>query len=384
MSVHREGIVRIPGREPAGLTKRERVDRAIRFEAVDRVPLCGGYIMVDRYLAALAGCSLDQFWSDKVKWAVEAYHRMDVDMICQLCLPSSPDQFRGGYSLDAEKSGRSPESIVEDVARCDHRRPLEDLDLDALEEGWVRRHDEMQALCGDIVWLDGFPFSPLPFWHYETYGYEAFFSFLLLYEEEAHRYAEYQSVRQHAINARYAKVLKREGWPFLYFGDDIATTRSLLVSPRYLARHYWPFVHHAMEPFREADVDVVWHCDGNLTDVIPQMIQCGLTGFQGGQAEAGMIFEDLAFTRVRGGRLPIMFGALSVTTELPRDYRTVTAAVEHQIDVCARRGGGHLLFMTNTACPDCPLENILGAYEHAREYSRGRYHGLAPRQGTAT
>ena len=29
------------------LTKRERVERAIRFEAVDRVPLCGGYIMVE-------------------------------------------------------------------------------------------------------------------------------------------------------------------------------------------------------------------------------------------------------------------------------------------------------------------------------------------------
>jgi len=50
-----------------------------------------------------------------------------------------------------------------------------------------------------------------------------------------------------------------------------------------------------------------------------------------------MIFEELAFMRVHGGRLPIMFGALSVTTELPRDYETVTAAVEHQIDICAKR-----------------------------------------------
>jgi len=357
------------------VTKRERVQRAIRFEPVDRVPLCGGYIMVDRYLAALAGCSLEQFWKDKVKWAVEAYHALDMDMICQLCLPSSPDQFRGGYSLDADKPGSTPETVVADFQKVDYRHPLSGLDLDALEEGWVTRHDDMQRLCGDMVWLDGFPFSPLPFWFYEGYGYETYLSFLLLYEEEAHRYAEYQSVRQRAISARYAKVMKREGWPFLYFGDDIATTRSLLVSPGYLSRHYWPFVRHAMEPFREENVDVVWHCDGNLTAVIPEMIQCGLTGFQGGQREAGMIFEELAFTRVHGGRLPIMFGALSVTTELPRDYATVTSAVEHQVDVCAGRGGGHILFMTNTACPDCPLENIVGAYEHARSYSRGKYAG---------
>jgi len=357
------------------LTKRERVERAVRFEAVDRVPLCGGYIMVDKYLAALAGCSLAQFWKDNVKWAIEAYHRMDLDMICQLCLPSSPDQFRGCYNLEADKREQTPEQIRDDFQKLDYNNPLENLDLDALEEGWVTSHNEMQRLCGDMVWQDGFPLSPLPFWHYGQYGYEAFLSFLLLYEDEAHHYAEYQAVRQRAINQRYARVLKREDWPFLYFGDDIATTRSLFVSPEYLLEHYWPFAQHAMEPFREAEVDIVWHCDGNLTTVIPQMIQCGLTGFQGGQREAGMIFEELAARRVHGGRLPIMFGALSVTTELPLDYETVMGAVEHQIDTCAKRGGGHILFMTNTACPDCPLENIIGAYEHAREYSKGKYMG---------
>jgi hypothetical protein len=357
------------------LTKRERVERAIRFEAVDRVPLCGGYIMVDKYLAALAGCSLEQFWKDKVKWAIEAYHKLDMDMICQLCLPSSPDQFRGSYSLEADKSDKTPEDVLSDFQKIDYGAPLKDLNLDAWEEAWVTGHNDMQRLCGEMVWLEGFPLSPLPFWHYGTYGYEAFLSFLLLYEEDVHRYAEYQALRQRAINERCAAILKREGWPFLYFGDDIATTRSLFVSPDYLDKHYWPFAQYAMEPFRRENVNVVWHCDGNLTAVIPQMIQCGLTGFQGGQQEAGMIFEKLANTRVHGGRLPIMFGALSVTTELPRDYATVTAAVEHQIDVCAKRGGGHILFMTNTACPDCPLENIIGAYEHARQYSQGKYVG---------
>lgn len=357
------------------LSKKERVQRAIRFEAVDHVPLCGGYIMVDTYLAALAGCSLEQFWQDKVKWAIEAYHKLDLDMICQLCLPTSPEQFRGGYSLDHDKAGRTPEDVLHDFQQIDYAHPLKDLDLDAYEENWVNDYDRMQALCGDLVWLPGFALSPLPFWHYFEYGYEAYLSFLLLYEYEVLRYAEYQSIRQRVINERYAKIMKREGWPFLYMGDDIATTRSLFVSPDYLDTHYWPFVKDAMAPLREAQVDIVWHCDGNLTAVVPRMIECGLTGFQGGQRESGMIFEELAQTRVYGGRLPIMFGALSVTVELPKDYATVTAAVEQQIDVCASRGGGHILFMTNTACPDCPLENIIGAYEHAREYSTGKYSG---------
>lgn len=357
------------------LTKRERIEKAIRFEAVDRVPLCGGYIMVDRYLAALAGCSLEQFWNDKEKWAVEAYHRMDMDMICQLCLPSSPDQFRGGYSLDGDKPGKTPKDILSDFQKTDYGNPLKDLDFDLVDEQVVEKHNEMQKLCGDMVWIEGFNICPLPFWFYTTYGYEAFFSFLLLYEEEVHRYAEYQSIRQRAINECYAKIIKREGWPFLYLGDDIANTRNLFVSPDYLEKHYWPFARYAMEPFREKSVNIVWHCDGNLTAVIPRMIECGLTGFQGGQREAGMIFEELASTRVYGGRLPIMFGAMSVTTELPKNYDTAIRAVEHQIDTCAKRGGGHIMFMTNTACPDCPLENIIGAYEHAREYSKGKYKG---------
>ena len=317
------------------MTKRERIEKAIRFEAVDRVPLCGGYIMVDRYLAALAGCSLEQFWRDKVRWAIEAYRRMEVDAICQLCLPSSPEQFRGGYSLDADK-GKTHEDILKDFRNVDGDNPLEDLDLDAREEAWVDRHDQMQKLCGDMVWIDGFPVSPLPFWHYGTYGYEAYLSFLSLYRDVVYCYAEYQSIRQRAINERYARVVKREGWPFVYLGDDIARTRDLFVSPAYLDENYWPFVHYAMEPFRQEGVPVVWHCDGNLAAVIPQMIECGLTGFQGGQSEAGMVFEELAVLPVYGGRRPLMFGALSVSVELPKDFNTVTTAVEHQIDTCAR------------------------------------------------
>ena len=361
------------------MTRRERVEKAIRFEAVDRVPLCGGYIMVDRYLAALAGCSLEQFWKDKVKWAIEAYQKMDLDAICQLCLPTSPEQFRGGFSLDADK-GKTHEDILADFQGLDYDNPLEDLDLDAMEEEWVSYHDRMQGLCGDMVWIDGFRTKPLSFWHYSVYGYEAYLSFLLLYEEDVHRYAGYQSIRQHAISERYARVMKREGWLFLYMGDDMASTHNLFASPDYLDRNYWPFAFHAMEPFRQEGVHVVWHCDGNLTQVVPRMIECGLTGFQGGQREAGMVFEELAFMPVYKGRLPIMFGALSVSRELPKDFDTVTAAVEHQIDTCAKRGGGHILFMTNTAGPDIPLENIIGAYEHAREYSKGKYLGAGRSQ----
>ena len=359
------------------MTRRERLEKAIRFEAVDRVPLCGGYIMIDTYLAALAGCSLDQFWKDKQAWAVEAYRKMGMDAVCQLCLPESPDQFRGGYYLDADKTDVTIEDVLNDYQGFDYDNPLKDLDLDALEEKRVTKHRRMQALCGDMVWLDmSGPVGPgMPWWHYTDYGYDAFFSFLALHEDVVRRYAEYQSVRSRAINERFAAVYKREGWLFAYGSPDIASTRRLFVSPKYLDRNYWPYLRYAMEPLRREGIDVIWHCDGSLSTVIHRMIECGCTGFQGGQREAGMIFEELAQTRVFGGRLPIMFGAMSVTIELPKDYDTVTAAMKHQIDTCARRGGGHIMFMTNTAIPGIPLENIIGAYEYAREYSKGKYVG---------
>ena len=43
-----------------------------------------------------------------------------------------------------------------------------------------------------------------------------------------------------------------------------------------------------VQPFLDAGVTLIWHCDGNLSQMVPRLLDCGLKGFQGFQYEDGI------------------------------------------------------------------------------------------------
>ena len=97
--------------------------------------------------------------------------------------------------------------------------------------------------------------------------------------------------------------------------------------------------------------------------MIDPLIAAGVRGFQGFQSECGVHLEDIVQKRTRDGEPLLIFGPLSVTTELPVwSPKQVAAAVESAIETC--RGKASLvLFTANTINPDIPLDNVFAMSE---------------------
>jgi len=62
---------------------------------------------------------------------------------------------------------------------------------------------------------------------------------------------------------------------------------------------------------------MIWHCDGNLMDMVPRLLEVGIRGFQGFQYEDGMDYEKICRMKDREGRDLIIIAGVSVTRTLP-------------------------------------------------------------------
>ncbi|MBT3274633.1 MAG: hypothetical protein HN368_15860, partial [Spirochaetales bacterium] len=141
-------------------------------------------------------------------------------------------------------------------------------------------------------------------------------------------------------------------------GEDICTQRGPMISPDFLEKYYKPQLAYGLEPLLEVGCQPVWHCDGDVRQLLDMLIDAGVCGLQGFQPECGMHLEELVKLRAKSGNKLVIFGPLAVTTELPVcTPQEIEKKVRNAIAVC--EGKAHLaLFTSNTINPDVPLENI--------------------------
>jgi hypothetical protein len=82
-----------------------------------------------------------------------------------------------------------------------------------------------------------------------------------------------------AYNLRQAKIrlesLEDPG-RIVYFGDDLGMQTSLAMSPAKWRKYLKPCYAQIYQPFREAGHYVYMHTDGHITEIIPDLVDCGV------------------------------------------------------------------------------------------------------------
>jgi hypothetical protein len=217
-------------------------------------------------------------------------------------------------------------------------------------------------------------FFAFPHLRYGTYGYADYFMAVALYPEVMERDFALQADLAERRNATSARAIVEGRLPRVVRCDhDMADSRGTLIDPRVLDRTWFPHFSRSIRPLLDAGIRLLWHCDGNLMQMVPRLIEAGIAGFQGFQYEDGMDYERICrMTDRQGGPLMIWAG-VSVTRTLPRGTPDDVAAELKWLVRCGPKVG-LCLGASSSICPGVPRANLQALFEglkYYREHGRG-------------
>lgn len=109
--------------------------------------------------------------------------------------------------------------------------------------------------------------------------------------------------------AEFIQRLAEAGADGILLGDDIAYRRSVTVRPAALRQSYFPYLTVLVDACQRAGLPVVFHSDGNLWEVLDDLLATGINGLQGLEPAAGM---SLAGVRAKAGPELCLWGNVDV------------------------------------------------------------------------
>ncbi|HHW44899.1 MAG TPA: hypothetical protein GXX25_14055 [Desulfotomaculum sp.] len=292
---------------------KERVALAIAHRVPDRVPR-GELYIDDAVVRRLLGCPAVGFEERR-----EFARRLELDIICL-----SPV-----YPLEAAGGGMPPAAAV----------AWPDLDR------WVRQTDLFV-----FVLLEG-AFG----WGCRLWGYERFFCAVA---RESTELADLICMVE-KYNLELVERAAGMGAMGVLIADDMAYRRGPVAHPAVLRRHFFPSLVRQVSRAAALGVPVFFHSDGNLNDLLEDIVQTGFHGLQCLEPAAGMDIGRIK--RLYGDRLCLWGNLDPEELILPRSPRELQQKV-HSLLAAAAPGGGFIFGTCSGLIDGMRVENILAAY----------------------
>ena len=215
----------------------------------------------------------------------------------------------------------SPEAVVEHMEKFvfpQLRQAATESDEDARVKQIIDHERALQELFGPDILKVPYGNISFPGFGYGTYGYVNYFSAYALYPDVIEKCFSLHADRSVLANRAVARAYEEGNLPPLNRLDcDMADSRGTLASIDSLDKIWFPHFARSLEPMLKTDVKMIWHCDGNLMEMVPRLLDCGLKGFQGFQYEDGMDYERICKMKSRDGEDLVIIGGVSVTRTLP-------------------------------------------------------------------
>ena len=358
----------------------------LALDTLHRVPTTGipiglVHIMEHSVIEHLAGAVQGSYVKDPHGVYVRMLERVGVCMIDQYLAENPLSMASHGYHAGSQVGAPigavvcdgmvidSPEAVAEHIERFAipiFQNMTRDFNFAAVETAVVRSEQKDQQRLGANILKTGYGQLSFPRLGYTQYGYENYFMAFALYPDVMGRlfaaHADYYEKHNRAVVSGFVKA----GLPLYHRLDhDMADSRGLLTGLHALEKHWLPCFERAIRPAVDAGFTLLWHCDGNLMELLPLLLECGLKGFQGFQYEDGMDYVKICAMRDD----LIIEAGVSVTRELPSG---MPLDVKRQVDFLVEHGPKTGLFLqfSSSCVPGTPLANIEAAVEAMQYYRR--------------
>ncbi|HEX9116426.1 MAG TPA: uroporphyrinogen decarboxylase family protein, partial [Anaerolineae bacterium] len=161
--------------------------------------------------------------------------------------------------------------------------------------------------------------------------------------------------------------LAAAGIDALVIHDDQGSGTSTFIAPRMFRRHVLPHLRRQIQALA-TKVPVILHSCGNINGILPDLIDCGISGLNNLQRSAGM---DLAAVKAAYGRRLCLIGNVDATNVMPyASPAEVEAAVKDCLAVAAP-GGAYVLATDHSFHGGIPPANVAAFV--AAGHRHGRY-----------
>lgn len=96
------------------------------------------------------------------------------------------------------------------------------------------------------------------------------------------------------INLKLAQEVRARGVEIVYTGDDYASTRGPLMSPRHFRKLFYPGLKRVVQGYKELGLYVIKHTDGNLWPILDMIVDSGIACLDPIDPQAGMDITQVA------------------------------------------------------------------------------------------
>lgn len=337
-----------------------RVRAAMRHEEGDRVPIwdyMDNNAVMEHFKQP--GDTYDEAM-------VRVYHGLGIDFCRGYGRSySETDDGRENAEHTSKVSGRTewrtkfPIETLEDLKNYNYR-----LITDADCAKWLEHVQAAQARLAPLSYYvpgAGVGFDEV----YSGMTGPAFFSYAL-YDAPKDVAALLEKTNYNAVKIAETAAKAKPG-PIYFTWSDIAYKNRLLFSPKVMRELFIPMLRRVCEPLKNAGLTVIFHSDGDVSEILDEMVDAGIDGLNPIEPLAGM---DIGAIRKRYGKRLILVGNLDCSQLLPLGSPDeIRSAVKETLRV-AGKGGGLFIGSSSEIVPATPLENVLAFYEACREYGK--------------
>ena len=340
----------------------ERIYAAIEHRPVDKVPK-GELGISDELMLELTGHE-----SVSLQTVIDASNRLNMDMVNRWCAGTEEKTLRteenGNYiTVDQWGSVRRRtayndeiiEVVLKDVEDTDKIQfpPMSAYDSackmiqDYREKSDLFVMAQTEGVLTPMTWL---------------YGFEDFMMYTCTDPDIIQKFAC-------ELADHYAELACRlidAGAHAILIGDDIAYNTGTYLSPASMRELIFPALAREVKKIKAyKDIPVFMHTDGDLRQVMDDIVGCGFDGLQSLQPWANM---DLAEIKQKYGEKLCLMGNIDINEVLPfADEETVRKTVRETIEI-GIKGSGYILSTCNILTRDIPLKNALAMYDEAEKF----------------
>ncbi|MCE5240577.1 hypothetical protein LLH23_19125 [bacterium] len=340
----------------------ERVATALRREEPDRVPLCEFLVdppVKEAFLGRHVGNSLTRADDYDVAADVEFWYRAGYDFMH--LAPNYLGLFTGGWNVSEGDYSLYDDQPVQKAWMEEHQSVIRTrADIESYPWPDPETVDLSDLLQAANLLPEGMKLTSGTWGIFETtralLGFEAVA--YALYDEPGLVEGVLERVGDFLFRL-FQRVLKLPNLGAVWFADDLSSVDTYFVNPNWYRQHLFPWMRKYGEAAAAAGLPLIYHCDGTMWEVLPDVVDMGFAAIQPVEPKAMDIVE---VKRQYGSHL-CLIGNIDLGGALVRGTPADVEAEVRQRLAQLAPGGGYMVGSSNSITSYVPLENYRALIE---------------------